>query len=532
MKNKDLGSFRKSEDLDLRYGLVYARVSSRKQKNEGHGLESQEQRCMEEMGKMKIPYERSFLDNYTGGGDFMRRPAMRELLEYIDNNPHKKFTIVFDDLKRFARDTEFHLKLRAALKARDVAPICLNYDFDDSPEGEYVETIQAAHNQLERKQNQRQVIQKQQARLRGGYNAFHAPLGYKKVRDPIHGTIDIPTEKSKYIKEALEGYASRRFINKIDAVRFLQEKNVLSNKQNAIKGISTFTNLLNNIFYAGFIEYKPWEVEKRLGHHKAIIDESVYNTNQKRLKQKSSEFTRQDIREDFSLRGFVNCSCCGKKLTGAPSRSKTGKLHPYYKCANKSCELYGKSIKAEDIHNGFEDLLKQVKASENLIDLSVAIFEDCWESEINNKESLKSSYAEDIEKLKEKIEQLITLASNTEIETVRKQYEKQIEKYGIEIEELEAKINKSFDYTIPYRTSSKEVLGVLRNPYSVWKSYNVYQKQKFFSFIFEENLRYDKIEGYRTPNYSLPITIFELVNTSKSEDLETMGIEPMSKSII
>ncbi|NLB12210.1 hypothetical protein GX830_02440, partial [Candidatus Dojkabacteria bacterium] len=130
------------------------------------------------------------------------------------------------------------------------------------------------------------------------------------------------------------------------------------------------------------------------------------------------------------------------------------------------------------------------------------------------------------------IEQLITLASKTEVETVIKQYEKQIEKYGKGIEELEAKTSEDLDYTIPYRTSSKEVLEVLQNPYSVWKNYNVYQKQKFFSFIFEENLRYDKIEGYRTPNYTLPITIFELVNTSKSEDLETMGIEPMSKSFV
>lgn len=314
-----MGSFGKTEDLSIRYGLVYARVSSRKQKNEGHGLESQEERCLQALRSENIPYEKSFLDSYTGGADFMRRHAMRELLEYIDNNPHKNFLVIFDDLKRFARDTTFHRELRSAFKVRDTELKCLNYNFDESP---------------------------------------------------------------------------------------------------------------------------------------------------------------------------------------------------------------------EDIHSGFEELLMQIRASESLIDLSVVVFEDCWKNEMRNKESIKSSYTEDIEKLREKIEQLITLASKTEVETVIKQYEKQIEKYGKEIEELEAKTSKDFDYTIPYRTSSKEVLEVLQNPYSVWKNYNVYQKQKFFSFIFEENLRYDKIEGYRTPNYSLPITIFELVNTSKSEDLETMGVEPMSKSVI
>ena len=532
MKTNYLGSFSETEDLSIRYGLVYARVSSRKQRIEGHGLESQEQRCMEEMAKQKIPYEKSFLDNYTGGGDFMKRPAMRELLEYIDKRPHKKFTIVFDDLKRFARDTEFHLKLRAALKARDVLPICLNYDFDDSPEGEYVETIQAAHNQLERKQNQRQVIQKQQARLRSGYNAFHAPLGYEKSSDPIHGTLDIPNEKAKYVKEALEGYASRRFINKIDAVRFLQEHDVLSSKQSATKGISTFTNMLNNIFYTGYIEYKPWEVSKRLGHHIAIIDESVFLANQKRLNQKNSEYVRLDIREDFELRGLVNCSECGKKLTGSPSRSKTGALHPYYKCQTKGCSYYGKSIKASDIHIGFKSIVRQVKAKQQLIELSANILQDVWKEELNNLKQTHVNELKEKEKIEGQLGDLTLLVSKTGNEIVRKQYEKQIAKLGSKLEELENINAEKYDYQIPYRTSVEEVLNVLQNPYSVWQNYNVYQKQRFYNFIFSENLVYDKSTGYRTPNYSLPIKVFEAVNTTKSEDLETVGIEPTSNSIV
>ena len=113
-----------------------------------------------------------------------------------------------------------------------------------------------------------------------------------------------------------------------------------------------------------------------------------------------------------------------------------------------------------------------------------------------------------------------------------KAIEKQIEKYAEKIESLEAKLSANYDYSIPYRTSVKEVLQVLENPYSVWQNYNVYQKQKFFSFIFDENLEYDKIEGYRTPNYSLPITLFETITNNEPDMVETMGIEPMSKSVI
>src|SRR3989344_4391820 len=124
-----------------RVGLVYARVSDKSQETYGHGREGQDARCKDDLRNIRVPYEESFLDTFTGGGDFMKRPAMRALLEYIDANPHKKFVVVFDDLKRFARDVEFHIRLRSAFKARDVVLRCLNFNFDESPEGEFVEIM-------------------------------------------------------------------------------------------------------------------------------------------------------------------------------------------------------------------------------------------------------------------------------------------------------------------------------------------------------------------------------------------------------
>jgi DNA invertase Pin-like site-specific DNA recombinase len=99
-----------------RIGLVYVRVSAKKQETEGHGRESQEGRCKKELLALGVTFHTTFPDTYTGAGDFMDRPAMKAMLEYIDAHPHQKFVVIFDDLKRFARDTVFHLKLRRALK--------------------------------------------------------------------------------------------------------------------------------------------------------------------------------------------------------------------------------------------------------------------------------------------------------------------------------------------------------------------------------------------------------------------------------
>jgi hypothetical protein len=193
----------------------------------------------------------------------MNRPAMREMLAYIDAHPHKKFVVDFDDLKRFARDTVFHLKLRSAFKARDVIPRCLNYNFDDSPEGMFVETVLAAGNELERHQNQRQVIQKMKARLDAGYWAFGTKRGYDLVKDPQHGKISIPNKDGLGpLKEALEGFATGNLPRKIDFCKFLVEQGFWKN-QRPEKYITKATFILEDCFYCGDIAYPAWGVERR-----------------------------------------------------------------------------------------------------------------------------------------------------------------------------------------------------------------------------------------------------------------------------
>ncbi|MFK7943659.1 MAG: hypothetical protein AB8B85_12205 [Paracoccaceae bacterium] len=37
------------------------------------------------------------------------------MLAYLDAQKGRQYTVIFDDLKKFARDTEFHIKLRREL---------------------------------------------------------------------------------------------------------------------------------------------------------------------------------------------------------------------------------------------------------------------------------------------------------------------------------------------------------------------------------------------------------------------------------
>jgi len=503
-----------------RVGIVYARVSSKRQETEGSGLESQEGRCISDLKHISVPYEKTFPDSVTGGGDFMQRPAMKNLLEYVDSHPHKKFVVVFDDLKRFARDTEFHFKLRTAFRARDIIPKCLNYNFDDSPEGVFTETIFAAQGQLEREQNKRQVVQKMKARLEAGYWAFAGKKGYTRG-DSAYGKLFKPNEEGKILALAMEGFANRTFLRLIDVCRFLVEKGFWK-KQSPEKYIDKLKHIFLDPFYCGDIEYPAWDVKRTKGQHEGIISPETYERIQKLLKKgDSARRIRKNISPDFPLRGLLVCDHCGFHLNAA----WTNKIHPYYVCHTKDCARYGKSIRRKDIEGKFLELLQKNTLKPEIGVLVDVVFERVWIEEVN---ILKLSEATKIHKHKELEERALQLSDaifNAKSPQVKSIYEKQLEDIAIKIESITTISIANTDLAIPYRTALDKAVKLLKSPYTIWFSLDVVEQHRLFYFIFEEKLSYNQESGYRTDKIPCAVRLFEEFVTSNTQDVEMGEIE-------
>ncbi len=513
-----------------REGLVYVRVSSKKQEVEGHGRESQEARCKKELSSLGVTYLKTFPDTYSGGGDFIERPAMKALLEYIDAHPHKKFVVIFDDLKRFARDTIFHLKLRTALKARDTTPLCLNYKFDDSPEGMFVETVLAAGNELERHQNKRQVVQKMKARLEAGYWAFGSKRGYKSHNDALHGKISIIDHKdSQLLKTALEGFSTGIFVRKIDACKFLVEKEFW--KRSPEKYVHQFDKILRDIFYAGFIEYPDWDVKQIRGHHQPIISIETYQLTQKRLSGSTlGKSLRADVSSDLYLRGLLICTECDKHLCGGKTKGNGG-IYWYYFCQNKSCSLYRKSINRDVAHTKFDQLLigKQVKPqTQKLMNL---VFERTWQVELKLLHTRERERVSEKNTLNNKIDQLADLVIKAKSQSLKDTYEKQLEKTSFELDQLSDSLTDKVDLSIPYQTAIDKANSFLNNPYEIWSKVDQKEKHKLFFFIFDEKLAFNETVGYQTNKVPSAIRLFEEFVNQTTDDVDPTRFELVTSSL-
>ena len=511
--------------------VLYCRVSSKRQADEGHGLDSQEHRCRQYAAAKGYEVAAVFPDDVSGGGDFMNRPGMVALLAYLDAHAHESFVVIFDDLKRYARDTEFHLKLRREMQARGATRECLNFNFEDSPEGEFFETIVAAQGQLERKQNRRQVIQKMRARVDKGYYCFAPPPGYAYIEAKDGGKILSPDENADLIKEALEGFASGRFQTATEVMRFFHRNPLTPNGRHGPRPhLQMVFEILRRPLYAGYITVEKWDLHLHPGKHEPLISFATWRRIQDRLDGNANAPFRKDLQEDFPLRGFVECPSCGNAMTAAWSKGRN-KQYPYYLCQTRSCDLKGKSIQRDKVESEFETLLKTLRPAPTLFALIRAMFEDRWRVVQEQKDKTAAAAKAELDGLERQSAKLMDRLLNTDSAAL-------IAAYEGEIENLEAKkiiARETMERTEQPRGSFDEMYRTactfLSSPWKIWDSGDLAHKRLVARLVFPKRVAYCKNEGYRTAELALP---FRLLGHNSDDNLGVVGqagLEPATNPL-
>jgi len=498
--------------------LIYCRVSTTKQKLTGSGLDSQEHRCRQYAESKGYHVEMVFPDDASGGGDFLKRPGMCGMLAYLDAQPDKDYIVIFDDLKRFARDVEFHIKLRREFANRGAKIECLNFSFEDTPEGKFIETIIAAQGELERDQNRRQVKQKMTARVEKGYWVFHAPTGYKFTTDRIHGKLLAPDEPiAEYLREALNGYANGRFRSQAEVQRFLESKpyfpkDLPNGKIRAWK----ITKILKNPIYAGYVQAKKWGVSLRRGHHEPLISFATHEKIQKNLEEGARGPARADFSEDFPLRGFVTCSECGNHMTGAWSKGKY-KHYAYYRCMTRGCTQKSKSVARDKLEGGFEDILKRLQPSNRLLDLAVAMFKDAWNSRLELAQAERDEWQRQAEAADRSLLELIDRMVETNNATVIKAIESKIEKLEREKIALVEKASEPLPNEGKFEECIELSLRFLSRPWDIYKNGSHAVRQTVLRLAFSDPLTYTPEGVYGTPKTTLPFKVLGGLSGKKCE---------------
>ncbi|WP_420824329.1 recombinase family protein [Tropicibacter alexandrii] len=508
--------------------VIYCRVSSVRQTKDGSGLATQEQRCREYADSVGLDVTKVFRDDMTGSGDFMKRPGMRELLSFVGRSSKCKYVVIFDDLKRFARDTVHHLTLRDTLMSHGAMVKCLNHTFDDSPEGRFLETILAAQGQLEREQLGRQTNQKMRARLMGGYWVFKAAIGYKYVRDQKGGGKVLVRDEplASIMQTALKGYASGRFATPADVKCFLESEPEFPKD---LKGESvrfeTVDRLLRRVLYSGHLEHKEWGISLRKGHHPALITLDEFEMIQQKLDGKKRGFTRIDEHPDFPLRGLVACNDCEQPMTGSWSRGST-KRFAYYRCQTKGCVRSGKSIRAELVEADMANLLMQISPSPETLSVANAMLSDVVANQENEVERTKKATEKRLREIDQAVDALVDRIAATKEPRLIDTYESRV----LDLERKRTILTDKLQTLVGREQSQSEsielALTLLSNPCKIYKKGDHRVRRLVAKLAFERPVPYSKESGYRTPDLSFPFKALEDFKLGKNKLVPPHGLEP------
>jgi len=506
--------------------IIYCRVSSQRQVTDGHGLDSQEKRCRDFAIGKGYEVVKVFHDEGISGGLF-ERPAMHNLIAYLDQNKSKQFVIIFDDLARLARDVKIHIQLKAELVSRGCTLECLNFNFDKSEESEYAELILAAGNQYQRKQNRRQVIQKQKARLENGYWSFCNPPGLKFVKDPMHGKLLICADPlSSIYKEAIEKYADNTLNTLKEVTSFILEQYAIHRVNRKLSFNGAF-RILTNVLYSGYIEYPPWSVSLRKGQHTGFISITTFNTVQEKLLGKSKPPRRIDYSLDFPLRSFLLCDKCSKPMTGGFTKGRP-KKYPYYWCKTKGCSEKNKVAPSKKVNSEFENELRQVKISGEVLELAQVILNNIWLKKVDEYSKVQGILKNNAVAVENKVKNLLERISTIKDDNLVSLYEKQLIDLDHELKVIKAKESERKYTPEEFRTATKTVLSALKNPVMMWQTDNIESKRTIVFMYFDGKMIYNRKEGFRTATLACPIELIASLGDQKNNLVEMPGIGPGS----
>ncbi len=426
--------------------------------------------------------------------------------------------VIFDDLKRLARDRDFHFKLRQALAMRGAKVECLNFRFEDTPENEFIEAIFAAQGQLERQQGARQTKQKMRARVDKGYYVFgEPPLGYVYAKMDDGGKMLVPSEpNASIVKEALEGFASGRFQTTNEVQRFfVSHPSTITRKNGRPREWQAVNNLLRSPIYAGYFHVKKWGIFFKEGKHDPLISMETWKKVQTRLDGTVNMPARKDFTTDFPLRGCVECATCNSPMTAAWSKGRNA-LYGYYFCQQIGCPDRKKNVRKEKIEGEFELLLQDLQPAPNLFQLALAMMEDRWNTVLQSLNGNVEETKNEVTRLERKTNKLIDLLTETDVPSMVYVYETQIKKLEERKAVLRENIIKSTKPRYTFEDTYRTVCTFLSNPWKIWASGNLEYQKLLLRLVFPSRIAYCPNEGYRTAQIAEPVRLFQLLKHRNS----------------
>ncbi|MFA5109291.1 MAG: recombinase family protein [Patescibacteria group bacterium] len=459
--------------------VIYTRVSTEEQAKENHySLDAQKRICTESASKEGLTIVEIFQDAGKSGTNIKGRPALREMLSYIEENKDIT-TVLVQDTDRIARNTEDHLAIKALLRRNGTKLLSVSQPgFDDTAEGKLIDTITASVNQFQSDITSRKVKKGMEQKAISGWLPGKAPCGYENTKKDEELILTLDPIRAPLIKKAFDLYASGGYsVEQINDILYDEGYRTKNGKK---LQISRLSDALENPFYYG--EFK-WVGKIHKGNHEPLISKDtwllVQDIRNSRTLKKNAE-----RKHNFLLAGFIFCKC-GRRFTAEHHDTNTGgKRYSYYHCTRGAKCHSSSNISLADLEKQVEECFKEVNFSDSFYDKLITELKNAfndYQENVGQEVLVLQERQGAVKQQASRIEDLLiqgTISSEV--------YKKKASEYETEINKIELEIAKLRNKKKVDPEEFAKVVEYSRNICQNYKNGKFEVKRRYLGFFWEK----------------------------------------------
>lgn len=456
--------------------VIYSRVSTDEQANEGKSIEVQIDICRRWAKENKHSIAGVYEEPGKSATTLKGRIALQEAIAQCQDE--KIDVLLVMDTDRLARNPTDHFMVKNTLAKNGTRIFAVNQPMiDDTVEGNFMETIMAGVNQFQSQITGRKVKKSMLKKCELGDWPGPAPLGYINVnigsKDKPNRIIKIDPERGKYLTNLFRLFSTEKY--SVDQIRDMLYEDGLRSKNGKMVSRSCLYSYLKNPFYIGKFIYKDEEYK---GNHKPLTTKTVFDLCQRIMERNNHNACRRR-KYKWLLTGVAYCHKCGSRLYCSHNHKK--KMAYYHGSYPMGCKEY---IPLEELENQVAEELKHIKFSER------------FKQKIHDKakeliQQTRESRNEEVQRLRNKVKALETRRNILEDSLLdgtvdkatfkRKHREINYEIQGYENDIANIENQRGFDVNL-----ASEILDLDTNLYETYQNAVFEAKKHYLSIFFEK----------------------------------------------
>jgi DNA invertase Pin-like site-specific DNA recombinase len=460
--------------------VIYCRVSTKEQVEEGNSLTTQERLCKEYAAKHGFIVASLYVEQGESAKT-ADRTQLQKLIRFCTIKKNRINAVIVYKIDRLSRNTDDYSQIRIMFKRYGIEIKSVSEHFEDTPAGRFMENIIANVAQFDNDVRAERCIGGMKEAVKEGRYVWMAPFGYSNVR--VNGKATIaPNESASVIQTLFKMIAESK--KSLEAIRVEMGTKGLVKKNGETISKSSFYRLIRLELYCGEIRKFGARYE---GTFEPVISKELFYHVQNIISDKPVRIVTKRT-EDFPLRRFLQHSS-GKAVTGCWSKGKN-KKYPYYMVHGNSF-----NIRKEVLEKVFIEWLDTYK-------LDIRCFQPLTEMIRDELKNIEKTRKEKQSANQAKEKQLIekrTMVINKNLQGVipDDSCKELLNQIAAELYQLSQQ--NEFSESIP---DIKEITAVARmlmfHPGKIWEQASFNNKQLLQSFYFPKGIVISE-SGSRTP---------------------------------